>query len=205
MNSIVIADDHPLLLKGLKDFLLERSYNVVADATDGQSAYNQILKHRPAVAILDIEMPVLSGIEVARKCKQNHIDTKIVLITLHKDRTFFSKAKELNIFGYLLKDFALEEIESCLSSVFASEPYFSREIPELLQRDNGKGTKIERLTPSEKKILKLIADQKTTKEISELLFISERTVDKHRSNMIAKLGLDAKANSLLLWAREYFT
>lgn len=200
--TLIIADDHPLLLKGLYDFLLEKKYNIIGKASDGISAYNLILKHNPDIAILDIEMPKLSGIEIARKCKTNNISTKIILITLHREKDLFYQAQELNIFGYILKDFAIEEIQTCLDSVSNNIPYFSPKIKSLLTRKNESNNLLSNLTPSEIKILKLIAKDKTNKEIAEMLFISVRTVEKHRSNIIIKLSLSPKTNSLLIWAKE---
>src|SRR5690606_20120457 len=202
--TLIIADDHPLLLKGLYDFLLEKKYNIIDKASDGISAYNLILKHNPDIAILDIEMPKLSGIEIAKKCKTNNISTKIILITLHREKDLFYQAQELNIFGYILKDFAIEEIQTCLDSVSNGIPYFSPKIKSLLTRKNESNNLLSSLTPSEIKILNLIAKDKTNKEIAEMLFISVRTVEKHRSNIIIKLSLSPKTNSLLIWAKENF-
>ncbi|QNJ97736.1 response regulator [Constantimarinum furrinae] len=202
-HSIIIADDHPLLLKGLNDFLLEREYNIVGSGTDGREAYNLITKLNPDIAILDIQMPYLSGLEIAKKCKANGIDTKIVLITLHKERELYEKAQELNIFGYVLKEFALEEIENCITTVSQGDAFFSPKIKELLSTNKEYDDSLSILTPSEKKILKLIANDKTNKEIASLLFISYRTVEKHRSNIITKLNLEPKTNSLLIWAKEH--
>lgn len=202
-NSIITADDHPLLLKGLNDFLLEKNYNIVASGNNGREAYNLITKLNPDIAILDIQMPFMSGLEIAKKCKTNGIDTKIVLITLHKEKELYRKAQELNIFGYVLKEFAIEEIENCLNKVSNGEPYFSPKIKDMLQPDSEEDDVLNVLTPSEKKILKLIARDKTNKEIASLLFISYRTVEKHRSNIITKLNLEPKTNSLLSWAKEH--
>lgn len=201
-KSIIIADDHPLLLKGLSDFLIEKGYNVVGKATDGQEACKLIERLNPDIAILDIQMPKLSGLDIAKRCLTNKIKTKIVLITFHKEKALYSEAKELNIFGYILKEFALEEIENCINSVFNNTPYFSPKILEMLSSSKSNPDGLEALTPSEKKILKLIANDKTNKEIASLLFISHRTVEKHRSNIINKLKIEQKTNSLLIWAKE---
>lgn len=202
-SSIIIADDHPLLLKGLYDFLIEKKYNVIDKAIDGIAAYNLIIKHKPDIAILDIEMPKLTGIEVAKKCKVNNLDTKIILITLHREKDLFYQAQELNLYGYILKDFAIEEIETCLDSVSNNIPYFSPKIKSLLVKKNKDDSLLSNLTPSEIKILRLIAKDKTNKEIAEMLFISIRTVEKHRSNIIIKLSLNHKTNSLLIWAKDH--
>ena len=202
-QSIIIADDHPLLLKGLSDFLIEKGYNVVGSGVDGREAYNLIAKLEPDIAILDIQMPFMSGIEIARKCNTNHFKTKIVLITFHKEKDLYRQAKDLNIYGYILKEFALDEIENCIYTVTEGNSYFSPKIRELLDEPSAEDDALKQLTPSERKILKLIAKDKTNKEIAGMLFISHRTVEKHRSNIITKLDLQHKTNSLLIWAKEH--
>ncbi|QIE59681.1 response regulator transcription factor [Rasiella rasia] len=203
-TSIITADDHPLLLKGLNDFLIEKGYNIIGSANDGREAYDLIINEKPGIAILDIQMPYLSGIDIAQKCKTNCSDVKIILITLHKERELYQQAKELNIFGYILKEFALEEIETCLENVSNNKHYFSPKIVGKLDKVNTALSALELLTPSEKKILKLIGKDKTNKEIASLLFISYRTVEKHRSNIITKLELEHKTNSLLIWAKQHY-
>lgn len=202
-QSIIIADDHPLLLKGLSDFLLEKKYNLVGSADNGRKAYELIHTLQPDIAILDIQMPFMSGIEIAKKCQGTRVNTKIVLITFHKEKELYQEATDLNIFGYILKEFALEEIETCIQTVSAGQAFFSPKIKELLREDQEEDASLQMLTPSEKKILKLIAKDKTNKEIASLLFISYRTVEKHRSNIITKLKLEPKTNSLLIWAKEH--
>ncbi|PQB05206.1 response regulator [Aureitalea marina] len=200
--SIITADDHPLLLKGLNDLLEEKGLNLVGSAQDGQQALDLIEELQPEIAILDIQMPKLSGIEIAKACKRKQLPTKIILITFHKERELYEAAQELNIFGYILKEFALEEIETCLKTVAKGEPYFSPKIKEHIKGGKTEEDDLDTLTPSEKKILRLIAHDKTNKEIASMLFISHRTVEKHRSNIIAKLDLEPKTNSLLIWAKE---
>lgn len=200
--SIIIADDHPLLLKGLSDFLIEKDYNLIGKANNGREAYDLITQMKPDIAILDIQMPYMSGLEIAQQCKDLNIETKIVLITLHKEKDLYQKAQELNIFGYILKEFALEEIENCIKTVSEGTPFFSDRIKELIGVVFVDYNELSSLTPSERKILKLISQDKTNKEIASQLFISYRTVEKHRSNIITKLNIEPKTNSLLIWAKE---
>lgn len=202
-SSIIVADDHPLLLKGLSDYLLEKGFNLVGSGKDGREAYNLIRELRPDIAVLDIQMPYFSGIEIAQRCKNENIDTKIVLITLHKEKELYQKAKELNIFGYILKEFALEEIENCIRTVESGKPFFSAKIKELIGVVLMEDDILSELTPSEKKILRLIARDMTSKQIAKKLFISYRTVEKHRHNIINKLNLEPRTNSLLIWAKEH--
>ncbi len=199
--SIIIADDHPLVLKGLQDFLTGRNYNVVGSASDGEEAYELIVKHNPDIAILDIRMPFKSGIEITEECIKNNIKTKIILITFEKSAQLYHQAKALNVHGYILKEFALAEIENCLAAIENNNAFYSPEIEEFMSTQESV-IDISILTPTEKKILKLIAQNKTNKEIGEGLFISYRTAEKHRSNIVSKLGLNHHSNSLLIWAKE---
>ncbi|WP_025665980.1 response regulator [Aquimarina megaterium] len=200
--NILIADDHPLLLRGLEEFLKERKYNIINTHSDGLSAYNAIIKDKPDIAILDIEMPNLTGVDIAKNCKRYQIDTKIILITLHKEKKFFEDAVKYNIHGYLLKEFALTEIEACIASVSKGEPYFSEKIYKRFTNVSERNSDIEKLTPSEVKILKRIAEEMTSTEIADLLSISVRTVEKHRANIIRKLTLEQKPNALLIWSQK---
>jgi DNA-binding NarL/FixJ family response regulator len=199
--TIIIADDHPLVLKGLKDFLTEKNYNLLATAKNGKIALSLIKAHSPDIAILDIKMPFLTGLEIAEKCKEAKIKTKIVLITLEKEESIYLKAKKLGVYGYVLKEFALEEIENCISSVVKDKPYFSPELITYIEIDNTSSL-LDNLTNTELKILKIIAKNKTAKEIAEELHCSPRTVEKHKSHIIRKLNIDRSPNSLLIWAKE---
>jgi DNA-binding NarL/FixJ family response regulator len=201
--SLIIADDHPLLLKGLWDFLFEKGYNLLGKASDGAEALQLIEKHTPSIAILDIQMPELSGIEVARICKQKNIPTKIILITLHKGKELFEEASKLKLYGYLLKDNALEEIVNCLDQVQNNKQYFSPKLTGNLTTGTPFQKQLQELTPSERKILKRISTGMTNQDIADTLFLSVRTVEKHRSNIIQKLALDPKTNSLLVWAQQH--
>ncbi|MBR9758626.1 MAG: response regulator transcription factor [Algicola sp.] len=199
--SIIIADDHPLILKGLEDFLKERHHNVVASAVHGKKAFQLIEELKPDIAILDIQMPYLTGLQIAEKCKTLDFTTKVVLITVEKDEAIYHQAKSLDVYGYVLKEFALTEIENCITSVLEGTPYFSPELLLYLEKERVP-KELERLTPTEKEILSLTAKNKTAKEIGDLLFISYRTVEKHKSNILKKLDLTSKHTSLTLFAKE---
>ncbi|WP_299098553.1 response regulator transcription factor [uncultured Winogradskyella sp.] len=198
---IIIADDHPLVLKGLKDFLIEKNFNLLASAKNGKEALTLIRAHLPDIAILDIKMPFLTGLQIAKKCKDENLKTKIILMTFEKDEKIYNEAKALKIYGYVLKEFALDEIENCISSVIEDKPYFS---PELLSyiEFNEVPEKIKSLTGAEIKILRLVGENKTATEIAKELFISSRTVEKHKSHIRTKLSLDSKSASLYLFAKE---
>ena len=199
--SIIIADDHPLVLKGLTDFLKEKEYNLIGSAADGKEAFDLIKSKQPEIAILDIQMPLLTGLEIAEKCKELSLPTKIILITFEKDETIYNQAKTLEIYGYVLKEFALVEIENCISAVLNGKSYFSPELIEFLEIVEPP-KELQVLTPTEIEVLRLIALNKTAKEIGSILFISSRTVEKHKSHIIRKLDLESKAGSLALFAKE---
>jgi len=199
--SLIIADDHPLVLKGLQEFLIENNYNVLASAKNGKQAYALIKAHTPDIAILDIRMPFLTGLQIAEKCKNENLNTKIILITFEKEEKIYNKAKALGVYGYVLKEFALVEIENCITSVLKNIPYFSPELLAYIQV-NQTPDKLGLITKTELKVLKLITQNKTAREIGEKLFISPRTVEKHKSNIIRKLEIDKSPNSLLIWAKE---
>ncbi|MCX7551592.1 response regulator transcription factor [Xanthomarina sp. F2636L] len=200
-TSIIIADDHPLILKGLNDFLLEKKYNVLASAVNGKEAFELIETHKPEIAILDIQMPFLTGLEIAKKCQELNYETKIILITFEKDEAIYKQAKSLSIYGYVLKEFALVEIEHCIDAVSKDIPYFSQELLSYLEAEEAP-EEFNTLTPTEIDVLKHIAENKTAKEIGELMFISFRTVEKHKSNIHKKLNITPTKYSLLFWAKE---
>lgn len=199
--NIIIADDHPLVLKGLQEFLFENNYNVLASAKNGKEALALIKAHSPDIAILDIKMPFYTGLQIAEKCKDEGLKTKVVLITFEKDEAIYNQAKKLGVYGYVLKEFALDEIENCIASVVKDKRYFSPELLEFLEIKVAP-QHLERLTKHEKKIVQLISKNKTGVQIATLLSISPRTVEKHKSNIIKKLELKSKQNSLLIWAKE---
>ncbi|HCY81190.1 MAG TPA: DNA-binding response regulator [Xanthomarina gelatinilytica] len=200
-SSIIIADDHPLILKGLNDFLLEKKYNVLASAVNGKDALELIETHKPEIAILDIQMPYYTGLEIAEKCKALNYQTKIVLITFEKDEAIYNQAKSLGVYGYVLKEFALAEIEHCIETVSKDIPYFSQELLSSLEVEDAP-KEFETLTPTEIEVLKHISENKTAKEIGNLMFISFRTVEKHKSNIHKKLNITPTKYSLLFWAKE---
>ena len=199
--SIIIADDHPIVLKGLQDFLIQKEFNILASAKNGKEALTLIKAHKPDIAILDIKMPFLTGLQIAEKCKADNLPTKIILITFEKDENTYINAKKLGIYGYVLKEFALEELENCITSVVSGKAYFSPELIVYL-KSNHPPEKLESLTEAESNILTLIAEAKTAKEIAKKLNISPRTVEKHKSHIRNKLVLDSKSESLYLFAKE---
>ena len=185
---ILIADDHPFTLQGTKSFIESYGYKVIDACSNGISALNLILLHHPDVAVLDINMPGLDGLDVAQKIQKDKINTKVVLLTMHNERAIYKKALEFGIYGYILKENAQVELEKCLAEIKKGNRYTS----ELLENDLTSAAdanlhELSQLTISEKKILEQIAQQKTSKQIAALLFLSEKTVEGHRGKIIEKL------------------
>jgi DNA-binding NarL/FixJ family response regulator len=202
--KILIADDHPFTLQGTKSFVESYGYKVIDTCSNGISALNLITLHLPDIAILDINMPGLDGLDVARKVQESKIKTKVILLTMHKEMTIFKKANEYGIYGYILKEHAQTELEKCLTEVKNGNRYVSEFLEDDLVVDNkNNNDELIKLTLSERKIVELIAQQKTSKQIAELLFLSEKTVEGHRSNIIEKLGLPKEKNTLLIWAIQH--
>lgn len=133
MCNILIADDHPVVLFGTKTFLEQRGFDVIAACQNGLEAYNQIITKRPEIAMLDMSMPGLSGLDILEKLANAHnLKVKTILLTMHNDVSLFNRARELNVRGYLLKDFALEEMEKCLMEVIQGNTYFSAHLNQKL-------------------------------------------------------------------------
>ncbi|MDP2686346.1 MAG: response regulator transcription factor [Aequorivita sp.] len=199
--SIVIADDHPMILKGLNDELVAYNYNVVGQAVNGKQALELILTKKPTLALLDIDMPILTGFEVIKKAKEKKSATKFIVLSFHKESDYISQAKALQINGYLLKEDSFTEIEDCIQCVLNNGVYFSLAFePASLESVSEDLKRIKHLTSSEKTVLKLVSQQMSSILIAETLFISTRTVEKHRSNIITKLELENTTNALTNWA-----
>ena len=196
-STIVIADDHPILLEGIISVIQkEFSNSIIHKAHNGAEALQLVTQIKPDIAILDIEMPILNGVEVAKKIKENNFTTKIIFLTLHKEKSFFEEINKLNVSGYVLKEFSVSEITQCIKSVLQGKKYFSKEIENYLIEPV---IDLSIFTRAEINVLKLIAKEKTTKEIAEMLFVSTKTVDTHRYNICKKLQLKPEKNSLLRW------
>jgi len=195
--NIVVADDHPLLLEGIVSVIEKELENVIIHkASNGAEALQLVSKIKPAVTILDIEMPFLDGIEVAKKIREAKMPTKIIFLTLHKERRLFNEINLLGIDGYVLKEFSIDQITQCINTVLEDKKYFSKEIEAFIEDPI---IDFSMFTKTELNILKLIAKEKTSKEIAEMLFVSVKTVDSHRYNICKKLNLKPEKNSLLKW------
>ena len=192
-KRILIADDHPIFRSGLRALIdADPSFTVIAEATDGEQALSMIADESPDIAIIDYNMPKLNGFEVLKKISQSKLLVMTVMLTMHNDEAMFSKAFELGVRGYVLKDSASVDIVNCLHAVTQGQVYTSTAVTTYLLKRASRTIAIdgvESLTPAERKVLRLIADYKTSREIADELSISVRTVDNHRSNISGKVGV----------------
>jgi DNA-binding NarL/FixJ family response regulator len=205
--DIIIADDHPIFRKGLCDVIAgDPSLRLLEQAEDGETALRLIQERQPHVAILDINMPRLSGLRVAHTLAGGQSPVKIILLTMHEDEDFFNEAMDIGVSGYVLKENAVADLLQAIRAVAQGKTFVSPSLAGFLlhrrtQSDDLKQEKpgLEMLTPAERRILKLIAQDQTTKEIAATLGISIRTVDTHRQNISNKLNLSG-SHSLLKFA-----
>jgi DNA-binding NarL/FixJ family response regulator len=202
--SILIADDHPFTLQGTKAFVEGLGFSVTDICSNGVTALNLITAHKPGIAILDINMPGMDGLDVLEKVYKDKLRTKVILLTMHREMSIYKKANELGVYGYILKNYAAEELGICIKEVLQNRQYISPLITNELVMDNAgnNNTALAKLTLAERKIIELIGQQKTSGQIADLLFISEKTVEGHRRNIIEKLELPKEKNVLLHWAAK---
>lgn len=205
----MIVDDHPLFRQGLRQAISgDPRFEVVGEADNGQTALKRISELQPEVAVLDLNLPGLNGLDVAAELRARKLKVSVVILTMLKDEQTFNKALSLGIHGYVLKENAAEEILNCIAAVSRNEAYVSPSLTDFLLRRRSRVESLashkpglDDLTIAEKRILKRVALGKTNKEIAAELFISPRTVESHRANICEKLEL-AGANRLLQFALE---
>jgi DNA-binding NarL/FixJ family response regulator len=207
--SVVLADDHPVFRQGLRQVIeTDPQLQVIGEAVDGQEAIAKISETNAQVAVLDVDMPNGNGFEVARALKQKQVPVEVVFLTMHKDERFLNAALDLGVKGYLLKDSAVTEIIAGIKAVAAGEDYVSPALTTYLLKRSRRAAQLvaekpalDRLTPTERRVLALLGDYKTSKEIAAELFISIRTVERHRANICEKLDLRG-AHALIKFATE---
>jgi DNA-binding NarL/FixJ family response regulator len=208
-TSIVIADDHPIFRRGLKQTIEEdSSLHVVAEAGDGESALLLVEQHEPNVVVLDIDMPRMTGLQVARAIKSKNLFVAVIILTTYKEEDMFDEAMDCGVRGYVLKQTVAEDLRAAINTVIAGEYFLSPTIGGYLANRSQRAAELLKhkpslndLTEAERRILKLIALNKTSKEIADEIFISYRTVESHRTNIATKLNIHG-SHSLLKFAIE---
>ena len=207
---LIIADDHPLLRHGLRKMIEKDSrLTVLAEADDGAEALRLIQALKPDIAVLDVHMPEMTGFDVARAIAEQRLTTAIVILTMFKEEEMFNTALNLGVKGYVLKDSALTEIAACIKSVAAGQSFISASLSHFMldrrrrtETLQAKTPGLADLTATERRVLKLVASHKSSKEIAEELHIHHRTVDNHRTNISQKLGLRG-THALVKFALEH--
>ncbi len=204
--TVLIADDHPIFRKGLREIIeAEPGLQLLGEAEDGERALELLQQHQPQVAVLDVDMPHADGLAVTRAIKAAQWPIAIVLLTMHHNERFFNAALDLGVQGYVLKDSAINEIVTSIKAVAAGQRYITPLLSDYLLNRSARlqaPTPISSLTEAERRVLKLVAAYKTSKDIADELFISVRTVDRHRANIALKLDLKG-AHALLQFALEH--
>ena len=200
--TIVIADDHPMFRHGLRQAIeTDPDWEVLGEADDGDRALELICALRPTIAVLDISMPGRNGFEVVRALREKKVGVAIIFLTMYREENFFQRALDLEVQGYVLKDSAVIDIVSAIKAVSRGRHYTSPVLTSFLiknrqtaasapTRCHGQG--LVSLSPTERRVLELIAEYKTSKDIADELCVSRRTVETHRTNICQKLGLHGR-------------
>jgi len=190
---ILLADDHQIFLEGLKS-LLEPEFDLVGTVEDGKALVKMAEKFCPDVIVADISMPLLNGIEAVRQIKKSDHQTKVIILTMHPDVSFAALAFEVGASGYVIKKSASRELIRAINDVMMGKTYVTPEIAgELLKTytsgQSGEKEFKHKLTVRQKEILQLITEGYVTKEIADILYISARTVERHKYNMMQELNV----------------
>jgi DNA-binding NarL/FixJ family response regulator len=192
---ILLAEDHTLVRAGIKALLQNLNWvEVVAEAGDGQEAIKQIEQHQPDIALMDITMPNMNGLEALRIMKQNFPNVRIIMLSMHASEEYVLQALRAGATGYLLKDAGIGELELAIRSVSLGQSYLSpvvskHVIGNYIQRTGGETSSLERLTVRQRQILQLIAEGCTTRQVADKLNISIKTVETHRAQLMHHLDI----------------
>jgi len=209
--TIIIADDHPMVRHGLRQAITETpDWKVVGEGEDGEQAIDLIKTLQPSIAILDISMPHRDGFEVVQAVREAKLSTQIIFLTMYRDENFFQRALDLEVRGYVLKDSAVIDVVSAIKAVSQGGHYTSPALTSYLIKSRSAalpkshegGLGIHLLSPTERRVLEMIAEYKTSKDIAEELSTSPRTVETHRTNISQKLGLHGR-HALMKFALEH--
>lgn len=202
-TKIILADDHRLFRNGIK-MLLERNdkITVVGEAGDGVELLELLEQVQADILLLDLNMPEMGGMEVLEKLKGNR-HLKVIALTMHAEGEYVAKAVRLGVAGYLLKDTQEEELNTAIERVMSGEKYFNRKITELLISNMSTDFEDPKsLSPRELEVLEMVSNGLTTKEIAQHLFVSDRTIETHRVNIMKKLNASNTAELIKIAAKK---
>lgn len=203
--TILIADDHSLMRQGLKQIIeLEADMHVVGQATNGQEAIDMANQLKPDVILMDINMPIVNGLQAIKELKDNNISSKIIVLTIHEDREYLFKTLQMGAEGYVLKDAESNILLSAIRSVHNGQNYIQPNMTRELIKEFTRITKHDKLRPQENplskreiEVLELIAEGMLNKQIAKKLFISEKTVKNHVSNIFKKLNVSDRTQAAI--------
>jgi two-component system, NarL family, response regulator NreC len=198
---IVLADDHVLVRQGLKSLLEREGFQVVAEASDGQEAVRHVESLEPDIAVMDISMPTLNGLNAAREIRRSSPRTKTILLTQHDEGQYIREALEAGVKGYVLKNQVASDLLLAIRQVSRGQVYLSPGVSSaVMEAYHSKSEKSKNpLTLRERQVLQLIAEGKSTKDVASLLGISVKTAESHRTRLMQKLDIHETA-SLVLYA-----
>ena len=207
--TVLIVDDHPLIRRGLRSIIGEHPrFKIIGEAADGREALRLLPCLKPQILVVDIDMPQLNGLETIRAVRRLPFSVKVIVLTMYKEEDMFNAAMDLGVKAYVLKESAANEVIDAIEKVDRDEPFISRDLLEVGQRRSERvrallmpQRQIQSLTESERRILKLVGEDLTSKEIAQNLNLSVRTVDSHRLHICNKLNLRG-TYSLLKFAFE---
>jgi DNA-binding NarL/FixJ family response regulator len=193
---VLLADDHPIVLRGLVLVLDQQpDFEVVAEAHDGAEAVDRVLSEDIDLAILDVSMPRKTGLQAAREITQRKPDVRVLILSMHENEEYFFEALATGASGYVLKTAVDRDLVEACRAAMRGEPFLYPGAVRALIREHlerarrGETVRADPLTPREQEIVKLIAEAHNNDEIAELLFISKKTVERHRANILEKLGM----------------
>jgi DNA-binding NarL/FixJ family response regulator len=200
--NILVVDDHPLVRQGLTAVLsVEEDMNLVGEATNSDEAVQSLTRLKPDIALVDLRLTDASGLDIVRICKEKVPVCKYIILTSSADQEDFRRARDIDVDGYILKEAFPEELISAIRLVHKGRRYYDPGLIDFMMNHNTKDPLIEQLTPRELEVLQALGEGLNNKEIGKKLFITEYTVKKHVSQVLAKLDL-ADRTQAALYARE---
>jgi DNA-binding NarL/FixJ family response regulator len=207
--KVLIADDHPIFRKGLCEVLSEDpAIHLVAEVADGLAALQEIRQLKPHAAVLDLDTPQMNGMQVAKKVSELKLPVAVIMLTMHKEEMLFNEAMNAGVLGFILKENAASDLLGCIHAVVGGDSFISPSLSSFLLNRKTDAQKLieekpelQKLTAAEQRILKLIAEDLTSKEIAERLGISPHTVENHRAKICERLNLRG-SHSLLKFAYD---
>ncbi|BAY13160.1 response regulator [Calothrix sp. NIES-2098] len=195
LTRILLADNHTLVRAGLRALLQNiQGIQVIAEAGDGREALRLIAEHQPDVVLMDIAMPEMNGLEATAHVVKEFPQVRVIMLSMHANEEYVLQALRIGAMGYLLKDAGISELELAIKAISQGETYLSPAVSKhvvanYLQRVGHESNSLEQLTSRQREILQLIAEGKSTKEIAELLYISVKTVETHRMQLMKRLDI----------------